>query len=96
MHLAVLPTKEMANKLVEALYQKSASGDQVDGALPKTFEIGLNRRYWIGLSDIMDEGKWTWVGLGKELDYNFWYPGQPSHGPGKQITEWIKGEHCGS
>lgn len=96
MFLAVLPTRKLAEQLVESISEKSASATEIDNAAPRTYEIGANRRYWIGLTDVVDEGKWMWIGLAVELDYDFWYPGQPSHGPETNKTEWLKREHCGS
>lgn len=89
--MAVLPNIDMAHKLVESIYEISDKSEVVDKAKPKTFEFGTSRRYWIGLTDQIAEKRWQWAGLGTNLDYEFWYGGQPDHNKGSKEPE-----HCGS
>ncbi|KAG8536982.1 hypothetical protein GDO81_025285 [Engystomops pustulosus] len=45
------------------------------------FISGITRdvTYWIGLSDIEDEGNWTWVdGTDYKSSYQFWQPNEPN------------------
>ncbi len=94
MSLAVLPYKSNVLKLVDAIFNKSVGAKELEAGKPRQYEFGISRRYWLGLSDVGVERKWRWVGLGVELNYNYWSGGQPSHNlnPSKDVMA----EHCGS
>ncbi|XP_063301806.1 hepatic lectin-like [Pelobates fuscus] len=58
-------------------------------------------RYWIGLSDMEDEGVWTWVdGTGYERSYKNWRKGEPNDFESNEDCAhvWLDGEwndvHC--
>jgi len=38
-----------------------------------------DRSFWIGLTDIFQEGNFVWV-TGEKVTYTNWYDGQPSNG----------------
>ncbi|KAM6980230.1 C-type lectin domain family 4 member M-like [Aplochiton taeniatus] len=52
--------------------------------------LGENgKNAWMGLSDILQEGLWTWVD-GTPLTLNFWEEGQPnSHGGNQDCGEFV-------
>nr|ANG56319.1 C-type lectin [Meretrix meretrix] len=59
---------------------------EIDGPLEGqyiTSQVKLfNKAYWIGLSDVMEEGTWMWMGSNNPLEpgsYSNWLPGQPSN-----------------
>lgn len=80
MQLVVLPTKQDAHDLVESIFEKSVGAQELEAAEPRQIEFGISRRYWIGLTNLGsgDETTWIWSGLRTPLDYDFWFPGQPS------------------
>ncbi len=41
--------------------------------------------YWIGLTDLAEEGSWVWQTEYKEAKFTFWRKGEPSGG---------ENEHC--
>lgn len=94
MALAVLPYRQNALKLVDLIFKKSVGAKELEAGRPRQFEFGISRRYWIGLSDVGQERKWRWVGLGVELNYNYWSKGQPSHNLNTNTDAMA--EHCGS
>ncbi|XP_053573886.1 hepatic lectin isoform X2 [Bombina bombina] len=58
-------------------------------------------RYWIGLSDLDDEGVWTWVdGTDYEKSFKFWKKGEPNDYSSNEDCAhvWTSGEwndvHC--
>lgn len=77
--LAVLPKRQDAESLVAEIKAISTPFSEEDFFKNIRHEFGMDRRYWIGLSDIIKEGSWEWVQDGGndkvKLDYyNFWYP----------------------
>lgn len=81
MHLAVLPTKQSAHDLTEAIFENSVGAQELEAAEPRQIEFGISRRYWIALTNLGSENgtSWIWAGLRTQLNYdNFWFPGQPS------------------
>ncbi|CAG7787112.1 unnamed protein product [Allacma fusca] len=93
-HLATFVNMKDAQDVIDAIYKMSepVSNEYLSGA--KIAEFGLDRRYWIALTDLVSgEGHWVWAGKGVPLTYNLWYPGQPDHidKDGKYIG---RPEHC--
>ena len=94
-HLATFESPQDAVEISEKIYEVSekVTSDFLGGKTKA--EFGLNRRYWIGLTDIgTGEGKWAWAGKGTPLKYkSMWYAGQPDHidERGKYIG---RAEHC--
>ncbi|CAL8110694.1 unnamed protein product [Orchesella dallaii] len=92
--LAKLATKEKAEMLVDKIAEISEPFTDEYDKKNKEVEFGMDRRYWIGLTDQMQEKKWYWThDDGNELTYSdFWYPNQPDH---KLSEDGIKSrEHC--
>uniref|UniRef100_A0A3B5Q2D2 C-type lectin domain-containing protein n=1 Tax=Xiphophorus maculatus TaxID=8083 RepID=A0A3B5Q2D2_XIPMA len=50
----------------------------------------LARKFWIGLTDSVEEGKWFWVD-GSPLNKSFWLPWEPDD----MKAEYPAGEDCG-
>ncbi|XP_073478621.1 hepatic lectin-like [Aquarana catesbeiana] len=51
--------------------------------------------YWIGLSDIEEEGKWTWVdGTDYASSYKAWMPNEPNNNDNNEDCAhlWLKGK----
>ncbi|ODM98293.1 Hepatic lectin [Orchesella cincta] len=86
--LAALPTVQDAKLLVEEIRAISQAYYDNYSNNRKSHEFGMDRRYWIGLTDLIREGDWQWVGAGSDLDYNFWYKDKPNHVSGG------KPKHC--
>ncbi|CAL8087065.1 unnamed protein product [Orchesella dallaii] len=87
--LAALPTVQDAKLLVEEIRAISQAYYGNYNENRKLHEFGMDRRYWIGLTDLIQEGTWQWVGSGSELNYNFWFKDRPTHLAGG------KSKHCG-
>jgi hypothetical protein len=95
-HLATFVNIEDAKKVIEKIYaiSEKVSSEYLSGA--KTAEFGLDRRYWMALTDLVSgEGNWVWAGKGAPLTYNLWYPGQPDH-IDKNGNYIGRPEHCGA
>ena len=94
-HLATFINIQDAQAVIDKIFEVSdkITTEYLSGA--ETAEFGLDRRYWIGLTDLVSgEGNWVWAGVGKPLTYHaLWYPGQPDHidKQGKYIG---RPEHC--
>ncbi|CAL8113976.1 unnamed protein product [Orchesella dallaii] len=87
--LVSLPLMEDAKSLIDAI--KNNSQPFFDGYEDEVmkYEFGMDRRYWIGLTDMVIEGEWEWITEGYALRYsNMWYIGQPDH------TRNSTSEHC--
>lgn len=39
-----------------------------------------NKFFWIGLTDLAQEGVWVWFSTGKQPDYMNWIKGEPNNG----------------
>ncbi|CAL8110318.1 unnamed protein product [Orchesella dallaii] len=92
LRLAVLDEVMSAEQLIGKLSNISEPYTDEYDKKNATVEFGMDRRYWIGLSDQMQEGKWVWIQDGSQLQYmRFWYPGQPDH---NKTTQNKKLEHC--
>ncbi|ODN00705.1 Perlucin [Orchesella cincta] len=97
--LAYVEKVEEAKKLGRALKDlmkdhNFVPDDYLTPAAEKKYEYGLDRRYWIGLSDIDTEGTWMWVGKNIKLNYDLWYPAQPDHLPNGTKKPNTVLEHC--
>ncbi|CAL8110696.1 unnamed protein product [Orchesella dallaii] len=90
--LTVLPALDNAKGLIDKIKTLSKPYDPGYDKLYKEVEFGMDRRYWIGLTDLMEEGKWTWIQDGTELAYELWYPKQPDHKMADGATKSL--EHC--
>ncbi|CAL8070682.1 unnamed protein product [Orchesella dallaii] len=77
--LAMLPTKALAEELVNKIASISEPYSQEYDRKYMSVEFGMDRRYWIGLTDQVEFDKWYWTHDGSPLKYHFWYPGQPDH-----------------
>jgi hypothetical protein len=42
------------------------------------YVCSLSGDYWIGLSDVNEEGSWIWMTSMTKLSYSNWSPGQPT------------------
>ena len=38
-----------------------------------------DKYFWIGLTDMVQEGVWIWISSGKQAEYTNWYPGDPNN-----------------
>ncbi|CAL8110692.1 unnamed protein product [Orchesella dallaii] len=88
--LAKLGTREKAQELVDKIESISEKYTPEYDKKYMEIEFGMDRRYWIGLTDQIEDGKWYWTHDGSELTYDFWYPNQPDH---KKATDNSR-EHC--
>ena len=80
--------------MVESIFELSKFSDAYDWG-KETEEFGLDRRYWIGLTDLLEEGKWGWAGKGRPLTYNsMWYPNQPDHVNRDGSIKTGRPQHC--
>lgn len=43
------------------------------------YGAGANRNLWIGLTDQVTEGNYTWIASGQTTQYTNWYPGEPNN-----------------
>ena len=60
------------------------SQEEQDALYALTGDIGA----WIGLTDFLDEGVFSWVD-GAAVTYNNWMAGQPNNGENNQHCVWI-------
>lgn len=52
----------------------------------------LSQNYWVGLSDIENEGQWKWIdGIGSNSFNTIWFPDEPNDGGSSSSS----GEDCG-
>jgi len=87
--MAVFPDEATAKLVIEEIAKLSEPYSQAYDDSFRKFEFGMDRRYWIGLSDLSQEGDWTWMSDGEKLDYPApWYEGQPDHLKSGRL------EHC--
>ncbi|XP_021945081.1 mucin-5AC [Folsomia candida] len=77
--LAVLPSADDAENLIDEIKAISTPYSLEYDRSVKMYEFGMDRRYWIGLSDQEEESNWVWVDNQGKLGYDFWYPNQPDH-----------------
>lgn len=92
--LVVLLMLEEATALIDKIFKVSSKADTGNdvGTEEFNFDIGLSRRYWIGLIDALKEGNWMWLKEGRELKYyDLWTRGQPDH---YNKTSKDHNEHC--
>ncbi|CAG7717515.1 unnamed protein product [Allacma fusca] len=76
--LATFDHHEDANATIESIFKisKPPSANYITGV--EKDEFGLDRKYWIGLTDqFTGTGNWLWTGKGKLLSYqSLWYSDQ--------------------
>ncbi|XP_048245490.1 C-type mannose receptor 2-like [Haliotis rufescens] len=49
------------------------------------------RKFYIGASDIQEEGSWRWMD-GSPLNFTYWRPGQPTSTPDQDCLAWKFGD----
>ncbi|EAT36471.1 AAEL011453-PA [Aedes aegypti] len=65
MSLVSIPNKEEHDKLVEIVRNSDKYSDK--------------RRFWIGGSDLPENGTFSWVSTGRMFTFNRWASGRPNH-----------------
>lgn len=74
---------------IQSLAENSALGRFVQGS--DKFEEEFSA-FWIGGSDLADEGTFTWFATGRLMTYENWSPGEPNnnyHGKDEDCMQFV-------